>query len=68
MSRRRRGRAGGGFESNGPDVRVRGSAEQIRARYEALAQEADAVRNPVLAESYRHHAEHWFRRMGTAQP
>ena len=70
-SRRLRGRGGGGrrggpgrpqnFESNGPDVKVRGSAQQVVEKYLALAREAATAGNPVMAENYYQHAEHYFR-------
>ncbi|MAZ76772.1 MAG: hypothetical protein CMH31_05665 [Micavibrio sp.] len=61
------GRRGGGnnrakvFDSNGPDVRIRGTAHQICEKYEALAKDARAAGDYVLAESYLQHAEHYQR-------
>lgn len=70
-SRRLRGRGGGGrrggpgrpqnFESSGPDVKVRGSAQQVVEKYLALAREAATAGNPVMAENYYQHAEHYYR-------
>ena len=62
------GRRGGSprnqnFESNGPDVKVRGNAQQIVDKYQALAREAATAGNPVMAENYYQHAEHYFRVM-----
>ena len=49
------------MESNGPDVKVRGSAKQIFDKYEALARDAAASGNRVKAENLRQHAEHYLR-------
>jgi len=60
------GRRGGSprtqnFESNGPDIRVRGNAQQIVDKYKTLAREAATAGNPVMAENYYQHAEHYHR-------
>lgn len=49
------------FESNGPDVKIRGTAYQVTEKYEALAKDAETSGNFVLAENYRQHAEHYYR-------
>lgn len=49
------------FDSNGPDVRIRGTAFQIVEKYMALAKDAASMGDPVLAESYLQHAEHYQR-------
>ena len=49
------------FDSNGPDVRIRGTAFQINEKYLALAKDASASGDRVLAESYLQHAEHYQR-------
>lgn len=49
------------FDSNGPDVRIRGTAYQIQEKYAALAKDAASVGDRVLAESYLQHAEHYQR-------
>jgi hypothetical protein len=49
------------FDSNGPNVRVRGTAHQIFERYVALAREAATGDDPVAAENLYQHAEHYFR-------
>lgn len=49
------------FESNGPDVKVRGSASQICDKYLALARDASSSGDRVRAESLLQHAEHYFR-------
>lgn len=49
------------FDSNGPDVRIRGTAYQITEKYAALAKDAATSGDRVLAESYLQHAEHYQR-------
>jgi hypothetical protein len=49
------------FDSHGPDVRIRGSAQQIFERYVALAREAATAGDRVAAENLYQHAEHYFR-------
>ena len=49
------------FDSNGPDVRIRGTAWQVHEKYMALAKDANAVGDLVMAESYSQHAEHYQR-------
>ncbi len=49
------------FDSNGPDVRIRGTAAQIYEKYAALAKDAHSMGDRVLAESYLQHAEHYQR-------
>lgn len=49
------------FESNGPDVKVRGNAQQVVEKYLALAREAATAGDPVMAENYYQHAEHYYR-------
>jgi Domain of unknown function (DUF4167) len=49
------------FDSNGPDVRVRGTAHQIFERYIALAREAATAGDRIAAENCYQHAEHYFR-------
>ena len=66
------------FDSNGPDVRIRGTAYQIQEKYMALAKDAASSGDQVMAESYLQHAEHYQRvinewgihipRVETAQP
>ena len=71
-SRRTRGRNNGGnrrsnnpkmqtFDSNGPDVRIRGNAFQITEKYMTLARDAASAGDAILAESYYQHAEHYQR-------
>ena len=49
------------FDSNGPDVRIRGTAYQINEKYVTLARDATSAGDRVLAESYLQHAEHYQR-------
>src|SRR5665648_652671 len=62
----RRGRGRGGrkpqnalarsYESNGPDVKIRGTASHIAEKYMSLARDALASCVMVTAESYLQHA------------
>jgi hypothetical protein len=49
------------FDSNGPDVRIRGTAHQVVEKYHALAKDAASMGDRVLSESYLQHAEHYQR-------
>jgi hypothetical protein len=55
------------YESNGPDVKVRGTAAHIAEKYVQLARDAHSSGDPVSAESYLQHAEHYFRLLMAAQ-
>jgi hypothetical protein len=55
------------FESNGPDVKVRGTAAHIAEKYMALARDAQSSGDPVAAENYFQHAEHYNRIVMAAQ-
>jgi len=73
----RRGRGRGGrkpqnplarnYESNGPDVKIRGTAAHIAEKYMSLARDALASGDLVTAESYLQHAEHYNRIIMAAQ-
>ena len=73
----RRGRGRGGrkpqnplarnYESNGPDVKIRGTAAHIAEKYMSLARDALASGDMVGAESYLQHAEHYNRIIMAAQ-
>lgn len=75
---RSRGRNNGGrkhinplsrnFESNGPDVKVRGNAAHIAEKYVQLARDAQSSGDSVMAENYLQHAEHYYRIVSAAQP
>jgi len=56
------------YESNGPDIKIRGTASHIAEKYLQLARVArSASGDPVAAENYYQHAEHYFRLIATAQ-
>src|SRR5580693_8847377 len=80
QNKRMRGRnrkgGGGGFhqnplsrmyESNGPDVKIRGTASHVAEKYMQLARDAHSSGDPVAAENYFQHAEHYFRMIAAAQ-
>lgn len=77
MRGRNRGSSGGGgkghnpltrvYESNGPDVKIRGTANHVAEKYIQLARDATASGDPVAAENYYQHAEHYFRLIAAAQ-
>lgn len=52
------------FDSNGPDLRVRGTAQQLFEKYLQLGRDATSSGDRVLAEGYFQHAEHYFRITG----
>jgi hypothetical protein len=54
-------------ESNGPDVKIRGSAQQIAEKYATLARDAQSSGDRVMAENYLQHAEHYNRIIAAAQ-
>ena len=49
------------FESSGPEVKIRGSAQQVLEKYLALARDAAAGGDRIAAENYLQHAEHYYR-------
>lgn len=49
------------FESNGPEVKVRGTPAHVAEKYLSLARDAQSAGDPVLAENYLQHAEHYNR-------
>lgn len=55
------------YESNGPDVKIRGTAQHVAEKYLQLARDAQSSGDPVMAESYLQHAEHYFRIIAAAQ-
>ncbi|MGL3105885.1 DUF4167 domain-containing protein [Bradyrhizobium sp. BR 1432] len=55
------------FESNGPDIKIRGTASHIAEKYLQLARDARSSGDPVAAENYYQHAEHYFRLIAAAQ-
>ncbi len=55
------------YESNGPDVKIRGNAQHVAEKYLQLARDAHTGGDPVAAENYLQHAEHYFRIIAAAQ-
>jgi len=55
------------YESNGPDVKIRGNAHHIAEKYLQLARDSHTSGDPVAAENYLQHAEHYFRLIASAQ-
>ena len=55
------------FESNGPDVKIRGNPSHIAEKYVQLARDAQSSGDPVSAENYYQHAEHYNRLIAAAQ-
>lgn len=49
------------FDSSGPDMRLRGTAQQLFEKYLQLGRDATGSGDRVMAESYFQHAEHYFR-------
>lgn len=79
MRGRSRGGSGGGgggnkgpnpltrsYESNGPDVKIRGTAQHIAEKYLQMGRDAQATGDYVAAENYFQHAEHYLRIIATA--
>ncbi len=71
---RKPGGGGGGnhgnrpLESNGPDVKIRGTAAQIYEKYAQYARDAQSGGDRVKYENYLQHAEHYFRIMAATMP
>jgi Domain of unknown function (DUF4167) len=55
------------YESNGPDVKVRGTAQHVAEKYMSLARDAQSSGDRVMAENYLQHAEHYNRIIAAAQ-
>ena len=55
------------YESNGPDVKIRGTAQQVADKYTTLARDAQSSGDRVMAENYLQHAEHYNRIIAAAQ-
>lgn len=54
-------RGGQSIESNGPEVKVRGTAQQVQEKYLALARDAFSSGDRIAAEGYFQFAEHYHR-------
>jgi hypothetical protein len=67
------GNNGGGFnpnrayDSNGPEVKIRGTASHIYEKYLQLARDANSTGDRVMAENYLQHAEHYYRIVAATQ-
>lgn len=66
------GRKGGNplsrsYDSSGPDVKIRGTAQHIAEKYANLARDAQSSGDNVMAENYFQHAEHYNRIIAAAQ-
>lgn len=55
------------YDSSGPDVKIRGTAQHIAEKYMALARDATSSGDRVMAENYLQHAEHYNRIIAAAQ-
>lgn len=74
-SRRSRGRGNGKrqprgsnqIDSHGPEVRVRGTAQQVFDKYLALGRDATSTGDRIIAENMFQHAEHYSRVLALAQ-
>jgi hypothetical protein len=55
------------YESNGPDVKIRGTAHHVAEKYLQLARDAQTSGDPVTAENHFQHAEHYYRILAAAQ-
>ncbi len=69
------GNAGGGgnnanrvYDSNGPDVKLRGTAQTIAEKYMQLGRDAQSSGDSVMAESYFQFGDHYYRLWLAAQP
>jgi len=49
------------FDSNGPEGKIRGTAQQVHEKYVAMARDAASAGDRVTAENHYQHAEHYFR-------
>ncbi len=56
------------FDSNGPDVKLRGTAQTVAEKYMQLGRDAQASGDNVMAESYFQHSEHYYRLWLANQP
>lgn len=51
------------FDSAGPDIKIRGTAQSVYEKYLQLARDANSAGDRVQAENYLQHAEHYYRIM-----
>ncbi len=59
---------GQSYDSNGPEVKVRGNASQVHEKYQSLARDAITLGDRVAAENYLQHAEHYYRMLNANAP
>jgi hypothetical protein len=68
------GNLGGGsgnnkvYDSNGPDIKLRGTTQTIAEKYMQLGRDAQSAGDIVAAENYYQHAEHYYRLWAANQP
>jgi hypothetical protein len=55
------------YESNGGDVKIRGTALHIAEKYVQLARDAQSSGDRVAGENYLQYAEHYYRIVAAAQ-
>jgi hypothetical protein len=55
------------YDSSGPDIKIRGTAQHIAEKYSQLARDAQSSGDRVIAENYLQHAEHYNRIIAAAQ-
>ncbi|WP_136658441.1 DUF4167 domain-containing protein [Nitratireductor sp. XY-223] len=55
------------YDSTGPDVKIRGTAQHVADKYAAMARDALGAGDTVMAENYLQHAEHYNRIIAAAQ-
>ena len=56
------------YESAGPEnTKIRGTALHVAEKYVSLARDAQSSGDPVLAENFLQHAEHYYRIIAAAQ-
>jgi Domain of unknown function (DUF4167) len=74
-NRRNTGSGGGGggpsnkvFDSNGPDIKLRGTTQTIAEKYMQLGRDSQSSGDSVAAENYYQHAEHYYRLWAASQP
>ena len=60
-SKRHSGGRNNNFESHGPEVKIRGTAQQVQEKYLALARDANVSGDRISAEAFLQFAEHYFR-------
>ena len=55
------------YDSNGPDVKIRGTAAHIAEKYATLARDAQVSGDRIASENYLQHAEHYNRIIAASQ-